>query len=264
MDVSITNLLTRVRRYNQTKMWLVCAWLTAVYNIAVYVFMKLEFYSGLGFIIASVAYAVLLMYFAIRCEFAVRKSQQKISETAVDEKYFDDDDKWIGGMFYYNPHDCHNVVNARIGIGTTMNMAKPAGKILMGFTVLCLLAMPVLGIWLMMEEFTPIKIETTENSIQVVHLVKEYEIPLEDIVSYDVIENLPSMNKVVGTNMDKLYKGVFNVEGYGNCNLCLDPTGDKFIFITTENKEGEKVYIIGADDDAVIDNTLNFIEEAEK
>ena len=29
-DVNITNLLTRVRRYNQTKMWLVCAWLTAL------------------------------------------------------------------------------------------------------------------------------------------------------------------------------------------------------------------------------------------
>lgn len=262
-DVNITNLLTRVRRYNQTKMWLVCAWLTALYNISVYIFMKLN-YAGLGFIIASILYTILLMYFAIRCEMVVRKAQQKISETAVDEKYFDDDDKWIGGLFYYNPNDVHNVVNARIGIGTTMNMAKPAGKILMGFSVLCILAMPILGIWLMTEEFTPIKIETTENSIEVVHVVKEYEIPVDDIVSYDVTNDLPSMNKIIGSNMDKLYKGQFNVKGYGSCNVCLDPTGDEFLWITINDNDGEKIYIIGIDDKEVMENTLEFIAEAVK
>lgn len=262
-DINITNLLTRVRRYNQTKMWLICAWLTAVYNISIYVFMRFN-YSGLGFIIATILYTVLLMYFAIRCEIVVRKAQQKISENAADEKYFDDDDKWIGGLFYYNPNDCHNVVNARIGIGTTMNMAKPAGKILMGFTALCILAMPILGIWLMTEEFTPIKIETTDNAIEVVHVVKEYEIPVDDIVSYDVTEDLPSMSKIIGSNMDKLYKGQFNVEGYGVCNVCLDPTGHEFLWITTNDEDGEKIYIIGVDDNKVMENTLYFIEEAVK
>ena len=145
-----------------------------------------------------------------------------------------------------------------------MNMAKPAGKILMGFSVLCILAMPILGFWLMTEEFTPIKIETTENSIEVVHVVKEYEIPVEDIVSYDVTNDLPSMNKIIGSNMDKLYKGQFNVSGYGSCNVCLDPTGDEFLWITTNDQDGEKIYIIGVDDKEVMENTLEFIEEAVK
>lgn len=76
--------------------------------------------------------------------------------------------------------------------------------------------------------------------------------------------DLPSMNKIIGSNMDKLYKGQFNVSGYGSCNVCLNPTGDEFLWITTNDQDGEKIYIIGVGDKEVMENTLEFIEEAVK
>ena len=51
----------------------------------------------------------------------------------------DDDDNWILGMFYYNKKDTRLNVEKRLGYGSTINMAHPAGKVISIITVLLLI-----------------------------------------------------------------------------------------------------------------------------
>ena len=57
---------------------------------------------------------------------------------AIDRRYAkdmnieaDDDDKWILGSFYYNPDDRRLNVEKRMGVGATINIGHPAGKVIM-------------------------------------------------------------------------------------------------------------------------------------
>ena len=57
-----------------------------------------------------------------------------------------EDDYWMWGFIYNNPNDNHLMVNYRVGIGMSVNIAKPAGKILMGFAALSIALMPFIGV----------------------------------------------------------------------------------------------------------------------
>ena len=48
-----------------------------------------------------------------------------------EENYRDDDDKYILGALYYNKKDPALMVEKRIGVGWTVNLAHPLGKIVM-------------------------------------------------------------------------------------------------------------------------------------
>jgi hypothetical protein len=223
-DRDLTAALTRVRRRNWSRMWLSASWLTAAYAIAVWL-------SGgsKGFLLWTVLYTVAMVTAAIITEFSARRGQERL--TAGRTPLVDEDDYWIWGQFYCNPHDKRTFVPDRIGMNMSTNLAKPAIKVLYGLTVLLLLALPLLGFWFMGDEFSPIDLSVTETAIEVQHNRREYTIPLEEVTQAQVLEKLPEAWKQSGTNLPNLYKGRFTVEGYGTCNLCLDPNGDSFLLL---------------------------------
>lgn len=142
----------------------------------------------------------------------------------------DGDRHWLWGIIYYNKDDEKTIISSRVGMGTTVNMAKPAGKALAVIAALCLAALPFLGIWMMAEEFTPVRIEFADNTVYAYHTGQEYAISVGSIDEYERIQELPRLSKIVGTGMKSVLKGKFNVEGYGTCQLCLDPrTGDYMV-----------------------------------
>ncbi|MBR5337884.1 MAG: hypothetical protein IK152_07855 [Lachnospiraceae bacterium] len=59
----------------------------------------------------------------------------------------DDDDYWILGMFYYNPKDRHLNISKRAGIGSTVNIAHPAGKVITGIGILAIIAALMTLVW---------------------------------------------------------------------------------------------------------------------
>jgi len=241
-DISI--ILTRVRQYNWAKCWVWTAWLTGIYSVFFWLFIK----NVIGIIISTSVYTIVVIYVCIKAEFTTRKVQQKLTEKSGTADYIDDDKYWLFGMFYYNENDNHLIVNNRIGIGMTVNLAKLVGKIIMGFSAICILILPVLGIWVMAEEFTPIRMEMTETQIIVHHLKKEYVIDINEIDSFELIDKLPSISRIAGTGMDHLCKGRFSVEGYGTCKICLNPNNSKFLVISS----GESTYIFSTTDDEVM------------
>ena len=238
-DTALTEALTRVRRYNWTKTWVLMSWLTAFYSLAVWFSMGKQNW----YLIWTGVYGVVLVVVTVATEFAARRAQQRLTQGRNVQPIVDEDDFWIWGQFYYNPNSNKLMMNERVGMGMGMNYAHPAGKVLAVVCVLVLLLLPILGGWLMVEELVPMQIEQTETAIVVTRIGELYNIPLENVESMELLEKLPPSVRTWGTGMPGLLKGSFSVEGYGNCTLSLNPQKPPFLVIDTV----EKTYILGGD-----------------
>ena len=45
------------------------------------------------------------MVVCFRLEFGLRRAQEKLTVSSGTGWYVDEDDKWLWGLFYYDPHD---------------------------------------------------------------------------------------------------------------------------------------------------------------
>lgn len=239
-NTSINAALTQVRRFNWGKCWLLVTWLTGVFSLVVWMFPE----NGLAILIAAVAYSAATIVFVLSAEFKTRRLQQKLTEGSGRSVYTDDDEHWIFGMLYNNPNDRHFIVNRRTGIGTTINLAGPGGKILMLISLLIILAMPFFGLWMMREEFTPVTLTVSGTAVIAGHDLTVYDISFSDIRSTYLLNELPDGTRLMGTGMDTVLKGRFRFDGIGPCTVCLDPRTPPFIVIVT----ADDTYILGASD----------------
>ena len=162
----------------------------------------------------------------------------------------DEDDYWIWGQFYYNPHDKKSFVNERVGMGMSMNFATPAGKAMAAFTIVVLLALLPLSGWLMAEELTSVDLSYSEEQVIVRHVGTTYEVPLDEVVHAELLDTLPPSSRIWGTGMENLLKGSFSVKGYGTATFCLDPHDPPFLVLKT----AETTYFFSGNDvEAIFD-----------
>ena len=243
-DLTLTRALTRVRRYNWSKFWLISAWLTGVFNVLIWFFSD----DMLAFLFVTLGYSLILLGAAIKIEFSTRSAQQKLTAGDARNLYADEDDFWIWGILYHNPNDNHFLVNYRIGIGMTCNMAKLSGKILMGFAALTIIITPFTGIWMWMEEATPVRLVMTQTELTARHTRDQYVIPLDSIESVELIDKLPVIiSRVAGTSMENMSKGLFSTVGYGRVRLNVQTKDPPFLQITA----GGETYFLNDNDSEV-------------
>ena len=247
-DLELTEALTRVRRYNWTKMWLLTSWLSAFYSLAVW------FCRGnmTWYMVWTLGYCVLLTAAALVTEFAARRAQQRLTQGRTQVPVVDEDDRWVWGQFYYDPNSTKAMVNERVGVGMSMNFAHPAGKAMAALTVLALLSLPLLGVWLMVDELMPIRWEVTEEQVLVRQVGELYAIDRDEITEVRLLDELPAASRTWGTGLPNLLKGTFTVDGHGPCTLCLDPTAPPFLLIDTVHE----TYILGLDGTEELYETL--------
>ncbi len=165
--------------------------------------------------------------------------------TALDNRYYakestivaDDDDYWILGMIYYNPNDSKLNVDKRYGMGMTVNMAHPVGKLIGVFCVLSLVASIIVLVWIGMMGATPIKVYDNGQEIVCHHLWDELKIEKSEIVSVEKgdLKEFKAV-KTAGTGMDNCLKGKFTVNGEAGCTLFMNPQADMWIKINTNEK----------------------------
>ena len=149
----------------------------------------------------------------------------------------DDDDYWILGMFYYNPNDKRLNVEKRVGVGGTINMAHPAGKVISGVLVLLIVGSIVSLVYVGMMMNTPIRVIDTGDQIVCHQLWDEYKIDKSNIrmTHLGQTEKL-SVFRSAGTAVDGLWKGNFVVNGESGCKVFMNPNAGKYIMIRTENR----------------------------
>lgn len=238
-NTTVTVALTRIRRCQWGKMWLLCAYSMAAINWLAY----LTMYSPAAMTIGIVAFSVVLVGASMYVEFQTRRLQEKLTADSGKNFYVDDDDKWLGGLVYYNPNDSRTIINDRVGTNSSVNLAKPAGKLLYGITALIIVTLPLWGLLLGNSD---IKTDIGTDSILIKGGMHEYTIQTEDVINVELLEKLPAITRTAGTGLPELLGGDFSSREYGKLKVCLDPTAPPFVLVETE----ERTYLLGTKDEA--------------
>ena len=124
-NVELTEALTGIKRYNWGKCWMICAWCMAALNLGMWL---TEDYFWLNLLV-TLGISILMVMAVIRVEMRVRRLQEELMQESGRGFYVDEDDKWIWGLFYYDPYDSNLLVNDRVGTNVFFNLAKRTGKI---------------------------------------------------------------------------------------------------------------------------------------
>ena len=106
-----------------------------------------------------------------------------------------------GGIYLPCRHDCIYNSSGGYGIGTTVNMASKAGKGTILFIIIALLMLPLVCVWVIAEEFTPIHLEIENQSLCAEQIRTDYEISLDDLDDVEILTELPNWSRVNGTGM---------------------------------------------------------------
>ena len=234
-DSRLNAAMTRIRRRRQTQFCLWFSWFSGILCLVLWMIIE-QYLSYFWGMVWMLLYTVVLTAMAFYTEFKTRRQMEQMAPGSPTD-VIDEDPYWIVGQFYYNPHDKHLTKQARIGVGSTINLARPLGKALMVFLLLCLLSMPLMGLWMIGEEFTPITAEILDDTIVVRQLWQECEIPLKDIMDSTTLEERPSMGRIVGSSIGSTCKGRYDVAGHGTCRVYIrDPEGPYLLVITYDGK----------------------------
>ena len=255
---SDTNMnFARAKKQLWKKFWVICIWLNAAFTWFILLAMYVRERGMYLIIWGSVIYGIV----AVLIAFGLVKRIQALNEKYESKKTLinaaDDDRYWWYGLMYYNKNDKHLMVENRMGTGTAMNMATGVGKGLYIFSSLLMLIIPISSIWMLMLDFTPICTTVVEDTIVCSQINVEYEIPLEKIEEYSVVTELPEMIKVMGTGMDHVLCGTFEIYREGMFETFLNPQNDVFIKIITE----DEMYYISGENDEETQQVLMTIEQ---
>lgn len=241
-NTELTIVLSRIRKYNWGKMWIITSYAMSVYAVMMCFFQNAPVLS----MVLIVAVTIILCVYAFKIEFKTRYLQEKLTKDSGQEWYADEDDHWIWGIFYYNPNDSRLIINSRIGINSSVNLAKTAGKIIMAVTVLLLAAMPFMGVWMGAIGSQEITAVVDQGTFTVSAGSTVYQIKTSDIKEVTLLEELPShLSRKMGTGMDTYLEGKFSADTIGNVTVLLDPTVSPYLLIQTN--EG-KYYLFGTRD----------------
>lgn len=226
--------LARVRQYQWSRFWSVMLWCNTLFLFVMWYAMH-QVRQGIILILAGTGlYCVAAVAAGCIAEINIRKVYRKYEkETAL---AVEEDDHWIYGIFYYNKNDRRFMVNKRVGIGTTINMAKTSGKVVMG-----IIAAGTLGLllwaagFMLLEEFVPISLTLEDRALVSGQYHEEYRLELSEISEAELLEELPSMSKRVGTGMESILKGSFMAESFVSCKVCVRRLEPPFVKILTND-----------------------------
>lgn len=231
-----TLLLLWVRRLYWDRFWRLNLWALAVLNGM----LALGFRSEATILGGTLGFTVLLVAATLWMELSVRRAQAVLTDAAT--IVADEDDAWLGGIFYYNPTDKRFLVAKRIGLGSTVNLGTWAGKLYYAFVglvlVVCLAIGPIFGL----VDSIPTRLELSGSApvcLVASHGQSEkYRLDTDAITNVQLRNALPEAARTWGTGMDHYLQGDFYVVGEGNARFCLDPTQKCFLRV----EAGGQVY----------------------
>ena len=259
-DSARNQTLLRVRRLYWDRCWRLNLWALAVLNGM----LALGFRSEAAILGGALGFTVLLVAVTLWMELSVRRAQAALTDTAA--IVADEDDAWLGGIFYYNPTDKRFLVAKRIGLGSTVNLGTWAGKLYYAFVGLVLVACLAIGPIFGLVDSIPTRLEVSGNAP--VELVayhgrnEKYSLDVDRITDVQLRDTLPDAARTWGVGMDHYLQGDFYVIGDGEAQFCLDPTQKLFLRVeTTDPAGGTTVYWFTGETDAKTKAVGEWLEE---
>ena len=256
-DSTINANYNRAKKKNFADLFLLFCWVNLGFLICWVVSFSF-FYSDFLLMIALMAYMVLLLagiiLFVLRGKKidALYEKEMTILE--------DDDDLWIAGMFYYNPKDKRLNVEKRMGVGGTVNVAHPLGKLLMVFAGLSIVAAVACVVGIGMMEATPMRVYVEEEKVVCHQLWDEYSIPLSEITEAEFGDNLKELHlaRVSGVGMDTMLKGNFIVNDEGGCKVFLWRANQSYLMIKT----AERTYYVNGNSEEELARVWDLLRQS--
>ncbi|MCR5283409.1 MAG: DUF5808 domain-containing protein [Lachnospiraceae bacterium] len=245
-DSDVNANYNRAKKKNRADLSVGFIWINVIYTFSLAC--AFFFWYSEALILGGMLVYLLLIFadIFIFLHFDKKIEARYISQTQL---VTDDDAYWIAGMFYYNPADKHLNVEKRAGVGATVNLAHPVGRIV-GIIGIGLLLETVLAlVWIAFLETTPISLRVEDAKVICHQLRDEYVIPVDEMDSIEYGRDIKehTMIRISGVGMDTLLKGNFSVDGVSGCKLFLNPQNGEYIKIVT--KSGTTYYVSGASDD---------------
>ena len=230
-NADLTRTLNRVRRQSWGHVWLLCAYFAAGTVLAMTLVPDRPVLS-MGLLCLM---GVVVVGESVRTEFKLRHLQEKLTADSGKGWYVDEDDKWIWGLFYYNPNDSRFTVNARVGVNATVNLAHPAGKVTMVLVALLVLAMPFMGFAMEGGTGTDMELRYEDGTLTATHGRREYTV--DDIDRAELLYELPEgLTRVMGTGLPNLLKGDFRAAGMSHLHVCVDPGCPPFLLVESDGE----------------------------
>ena len=237
---------TRARKNIWKNFWLITNWTNTAFIAMILVSAIYLENMGYGVLIFAVIYTLItvMLCFPLMHQLGKVEAVYEKKRNLYDSE--EDDRHWIGGIFYYNPADHRTIVTKKIGIGTTTNLATPVGKGAAIFSVIIMvITIPAVCVWVIMLEFTPIRLIVENQTLYAKQLNTDYKIDITDIRDLEKITELPSWSKSNGSAMDTLEKGTFFIRNVGKCEVFLNPENTEFLHFSAD---GTEYYMSGTDD----------------
>ena len=253
-NTALTKMLSQVRLHSWGQIWLVSAWVMAALNFAMTLGVQTPWIGTAGLILLMAVHIWILL----RTEFRLRALQAKLTAGDPTGALVDEDDYWIFGQFYYNPDDRHLMVNARTGVNTSVNLARPAGRIIMGVSALMLLGMLAIGPAFSAAAKAPMTVSVTQTQVLAEIGRKSYAAQRDAVTEVLLLETLPDdLVKTSGTSMESLLRGKFYSHTYGKLIVCLDPTAPPFLLLRTD----AEAYLFGAREAGQVETGYRLLTE---
>ena len=127
-DSSINANYNRAKKKTWADLFTAMSWANALYLIANSVLMFFTD-SEAAVLISTLGYTAVIMAVVVIGVMNQRQVESRYTRDTELELQ-DDDDAWILGMFYYNKNDTRLNVEKRLGFGSTINLAHPAGMVI--------------------------------------------------------------------------------------------------------------------------------------
>ena len=145
-DSNINANYSRAKKKTWADLFIAMSWANALFLVGfaiLLVFVVNDFVMLAGLL----AYMIIIMTI-VAIGVVNQKNIEKRYDRDTDFELQDDDDYWVLGMFYYNPNDTRLNVEKRLGYGGTVNIAHPAGKVIMIASLLLVVFSIVFIVWL--------------------------------------------------------------------------------------------------------------------
>lgn len=163
---------------------------------------------------------------------------------------------WHCGFFYYNKDDPRILVPVVGSNNSTFHLARLPGKLLFGFTALCLFSLPFWGAWIVAEDFTEKEIQLSETAISAIHLETEYAVKFTEVETVTLLWEMPPCSRNSGYELTHLTKGNFSVDGYGKSKVCVDDRDEVVLVLET----ADNTYFISFPQRKTAETVINKID----
>ena len=238
----LTKTLSQLRYRMWNRIWVASAYSAVFVSYALW---AIEVSASVGMsllVLTAVSFGGYVMALAVQ----TRKTQEKLTAESGREWYVDEDDYWLGGLFYYNPNDSHMMVNARTGINSTFNLASTGGKIISGLGAVILIVVIALFISIGLGDKSNIVLDTTEHMVYCENGSTRYEVSLGEIEQIELLNEMPDgLWRTNGLGGQHLFKGSFTGSGMSDLKIIADPTNPPYLKIKTTSGQ---YYLFGSHD----------------